>query len=274
MVKRIIKIVISIFYLLLLRFKNSFRTLIGKGQKDSCIVLLYHSVSDEYLDRFLKQLEFIQKKTVPVSIDFKKITDKGTRYSTLTFDDAFQSVLKNVMPVLEERKINSTIFIPAERLGQKPHWLSGSGHMDENEIIATKEQLLKLNSELVDFGSHTSNHCHLTELTDEQAYAELFESKKLLEKIFKRKIKHLAFPFGEYDKRILDISRGAGYENVFTVDPYSPYDSIFSFVRGRVVLDPWDWTVEYRLKIYGAYSWMPYASKIKSKIKSIIKKGK
>ena len=271
MIKRIIKIIISLIYILFILSKNSFLRRIKKYSGDSCIVLLYHSIPDIHLNKFYRQLDYIQKKTIPVSIDFDTLSNNSKRFSILTFDDAFQSVLKNALPELYKRKIHSTIFVPTGCLGKSPEWLKYIDHFDNKEQVATLSQLQDLNVEYVTIGSHTINHFHLPELSEENAFNEIKESKVFLEKYLSYEVKYLAFPFGEYNEKILDLCKTSDYKNVFTVDPNSPYLPVSDYRRGRVAIDPWDWTLEYQLKIVGAYSWMTYFSKFKRKIKSIIK---
>jgi len=269
MIKRILKIFVSIIYYLLNRIRIIFRRILNKPLHDSCIVLFYHSIPDIYLKKFQRQLDYLQKKTTVVPIDFQKLSCNNIRYSIITFDDAFQSVIKNALPLLYERKMPSTIFVPSGCLGEKPSWLQETDHADKNEHVATLSQLLDLNRDYISIGSHSINHSHLPELNENDAMNEINNSRLFLEKKLNCKIKYIAFPFGEYNEKIIDLCKKSNYEQVFTIDTYSPYSSTDAYERGRVAIDPWDWTIEYRLKILGAYSWMPYASKIKRKIKGI-----
>jgi peptidoglycan/xylan/chitin deacetylase (PgdA/CDA1 family) len=191
-----------------------------------------------------------------VPIDFQKLSCNNTRYLIITFDDAFQSVIKNALPLLYQMKIPTTIFVPSGCIGEKAAWLQGTDHADKNEQVATLSQLLEINRDYVSIGSHSISHSHLPELNENDAMNEIKSSKLFLEKELNHKIKYIAFPFGEYNEKIIDLCKKSNYEQVFTIDTYSPYSSTTSYERGRVAIDPWDWTIEYRLKIMGAYSWM------------------
>lgn len=239
----------------------------NKKISDSCIILFYHSIQKKYQKNFIKQLDYIQSKTTPVNIDFNDFKSENKRYSVLTFDDAFQSVIKYALPELYQRKIPSTIFVPVGCLGKKPEWLKDIDHPEKNEIVASALQLRELNNEFVSIGSHSVNHPNLTTLSESEIYHELYGSKTKLEKLVSYPINNIAFPFGAYNSRILELCKKTGYKHVFTTKPNIPYSSTCSFEKGRVGINPWDWTIEYRLKILGAYSWMPYISKIKNSIK-------
>ncbi len=271
MIKRTSKIIISLFFLTLIKITKPLSEILKQSTEDSFIILFYHSVPDKFIPNFLKQLDYLQKKTIPVSIDFKNPSGNNLRYSIITFDDAFQSALKNAIPELIKRGIPSTIFVPAGCLGKNPEWLKDTEHPDRHETIATIPELQNLNNEYISIGSHSMNHLHLPELTDEKAFYEIHESKIFLENNLKNQIKYLAFPFGEFNNKILELCKASGYEQVFTIDAYSQASSIRYYNRSRIEIEPSDWAIEYRLKITGAYSWMHYASKLKRKIKSVFR---
>jgi len=62
------------------------------------------------------------------------------------------------------------------------------------------------------------------------------------------------------------MARESGYEKVFTVEPKCDESEMKDFVVGRVRVDPSDWRLEYRLKLLGAYRWLPLVSLVKQKI--------
>jgi hypothetical protein len=39
-----------------------------------------------------------------------------------------------------------------------------------------------------------------------------------------------------------------------------------NYVTGRVVADPTDWDCEFRLKVLGAYRWLPIIYRVKQKV--------
>lgn len=238
----------------------------GKKMPASCIIIYYHSIRKDEIPSFARQLDCILKYTTPIPIGYDGSLKNGIRYSIITFDDAFQSVVDNAAQELLKRKIQFTIFIPAGQLGKKPSWLCDTGDRDEDETVATIDQLLKLPSGYVSFGSHTVNHPRLTSLNDNDAYKEIKLSKDMLETYFNHPIKFLAIPYGACDQRIIDLCKTAGYEKIFTINNESPYRPFINFEKGRVGVNPEDWLIEFKLKIMGAYSWMPLASSIKKDV--------
>jgi hypothetical protein len=53
---------------------------------------------------------------------------------------------------------------------------------------------------------------------------------------------------------------------VFTALPQWKISNASEFVTGRVRVDPTDWRLEFRLKLLGAYRWLPMAVEMKRRI--------
>jgi peptidoglycan/xylan/chitin deacetylase (PgdA/CDA1 family) len=265
-IKLVLKIIISTVYLICRQLYSLILRLVGKKIPGSCIIIFFHSIRKEETDAFIKKLDYLINVTTPISIDYNGSLQNGVRYSIITFDDAFQSAMDNAVPELIERKVPFTIFIPTGQLGEKPGWLCNTGDRDEDETITTMDQLLKLDPAYASFGSHSVNHAKLTLLDDNEAYEEIKLSKDMLESHLKYPVKVIAFPYGLFDQRILNLCKNAGYRQVFTIENESPYLPLNKFEKGRVGVNPTDWMIDFRLKIFGAYSWMPIASSIKRKL--------
>ena len=135
----------------------------------------------------------------------------------ITFDDAFRSVLDNAIPELLSRSLQSTIFVPVEFIGRTPAWASEGPGLDREQVM-TAEELRSL-PDLVDLGSHTLKHPHLTTLDEAELREELVTSRVKLETVRDRPVRLLAFPYGDYDERVVRACREAGYERVFMIDP-------------------------------------------------------
>jgi peptidoglycan/xylan/chitin deacetylase (PgdA/CDA1 family) len=65
-------------------------------------------------------------------------------------------------------------------------------------------------------GSHSHTHPQLSQLSDEDLALELSLSKNLLERWTEKSVRHVAFPSGEYDDRVIRAVKGAGYESAWT----------------------------------------------------------
>jgi peptidoglycan/xylan/chitin deacetylase (PgdA/CDA1 family) len=135
----------------------------------------------------------------------------------------------------------------------------------DSEKIMSADELRSLPEKLISVGSHTLSHPWLPDLPQPQAQWELAESRTALGDLLGREVRLFSFPYGAFDDKLLDLCRVAGYSRVFTTVPSSsPLGQ--AFVVGRVRVDPADWTWEFRLKLSGAYQWLPLAFALKRKI--------
>jgi len=137
----------------------------------------------------------------------------------ITFDDAYESVYINAFPVMEKYNAKSTSFVITDFIGKINHWDVNLGwlrfrHMDEG-------QMLEMRAAGHEFASHTVTHENLLELRDEEVYYELAASKETLESVLGTEVPYVAFPFGRFDRRIIDVSEQCGYNAGCVFTPYN-----------------------------------------------------
>jgi peptidoglycan/xylan/chitin deacetylase (PgdA/CDA1 family) len=191
----------------------------------------------------------------------------GIRYSAITFDDGFEDTINNAVPELKKRGIPATVFITVDFLGKYAVWWPESSN-ERQQRIAPAEKWQQLQTELISFGSHTLTHPFLSSLSETEARRELFESRVMLQKLFTRKICTFSFPYGDFNADLVNWCRDAGYERIFTTMPRYAFQNENEFLSGRVKVEPTDWPLEFRLKILGAYRWLPYAISLKRRFLS------
>ena len=128
-----------------------------------------------------------------------------------------------------------------------------------DDRVMTAEELRESKGGLVSVGSHGVRHIQLSCLREDEAKRELVESKQQLESILGLAIAGFSFPRGEYNHRVVQWAREAGYERVFTIEPKLALEDPEEYVTGRFTVEPSDWRLEFRLKLLGAYRWLPAA---------------
>jgi len=269
MIKRVVKLLIALAFWLLENL-----LILGRRNNKSgtCVVLMYHAVSAEQLHRFIQQMEQVTKLTIPVAAAAIKNLARGKLYCTVTFDDGFSSTIDTVLPVLNQMSIPATFFIPTAYWGKEARWITDNNRRQCFGFVITTEKLKQFSEHrCVTIGSHGINHVRLTEVSDDDAWQELAESKKILEDITGKDIKMHSFPFGSYYDRHVQMALNAGYERVFTVDPNVATGVSNEFVIGRVEVDPADWQLEFTLKLMGAYRWQPHASRLKKLLRRYVR---
>ncbi|NLG16126.1 MAG: polysaccharide deacetylase family protein [Fibrobacter sp.] len=176
--------------------------------------LLFHSVSDN------PGKNMSQYSTA----NFKNLVDKLKNYSLktvslnryghstaedeilLTFDDGFECIYKNAVPVLENAGFKGSIFCVAGFAGKESDWdvYESSRHM-------SKEQIIEVSNLGYEIGSHTLTHANLPFLSVKDLEKELKESKQILEDITGKPVRSLSFPFGSFNRRVWEKALEAGY---------------------------------------------------------------
>jgi peptidoglycan/xylan/chitin deacetylase (PgdA/CDA1 family) len=245
--------------------------MLGKTLPPPFVVLMYHSVRDQQRGNFEKQMNEIISMGKAVTAYHDDIDLKDKYCIAVTFDDGFQNILRNALPVMLERNISPTIFVTTGYLGQRPGWIRDKNHPNYNEILLSKEQLTLLRHSNIIIGSHTTSHPNLAKTNRDVLIKELTESRSYLEGLLCRDIDLCSLPYGEVDMKKSDELKKAGYKRVFLNVPTYPASDTKKYFMGRISVSPDDWMLEYRLKLRGAYQWMPFTNRIKKKVLAAIK---
>lgn len=260
--ERGVKVALSMLWYSGTELSRAIMKLAGRSPSPRFVVLYYHEVPDAARTRFARQMQALSRRTTVVRAAHAGPLPDGGSYAAITFDDAFRSVRRNAVPELLSRGLPATIFVPVDCLGQEPHWEMTDAVDDQ---VMTCDELLSL-PELIELGSHSLSHPHLTRIDTDHLGEELVTSRHKLAKLLDSEVSLLAFPYGEYDERAVDTCCGAGYERVFGIDPWPADPAGRDFVRGRVPVDPNDGPLMFHLKARGAYGWMIYASALKRRL--------
>lgn len=254
----------SLIVYLVDRLRRTTLKAFGQVSPGSAVILYYHAVPDELRARFAAQMDDVKRYAKPIYADNNHSLEPGNRYVAVTFEDGYQNVVDNAVPELAKREIPCTIFIVTDALGRVPNWIGYSPAL--GGPIVSEENLKRLPSDLVKIGSHTLTHPILSRLTEAAARKEIVASRARLHDILKQEVDLLSFPYGAFNENIVQMSRQAGYRRVFTTLPYRAFRIADEYVVGRVKADPEDWVFEFRLKIAGAYRWLPFGFALKRKL--------
>jgi peptidoglycan/xylan/chitin deacetylase (PgdA/CDA1 family) len=207
-------------------------------------------------------LQFVE----PTAAASNLTLESGRRYAAVTFDDAYENVLLNALPGLQARAIPAAVFVVPEMCGRAATLSDSSTNSPAQRKVMSVENIKNLPSGLFMIGSHSLTHPYLTKLSPKEAAHELVESRRVLETLVQRPVRLFSFPYGACSEELFRLCREAGYERVFTTLPRFAFCEPDEFVTGRVRVDPTDWRIEFRLKLLGAYRWLPTAFAIKSRI--------
>jgi len=235
---------------------------------------MYHSVKTHEREQFAHQMDLLVRLASPVAGDFNGRNDcRNRNFVAVTFDDAYQSILENALPILREKKIPVTVFVPTDSLGIRPGWITNQRHRDASERLLTSDELRFVQQTGGLIGSHSVTHRPLTELSRAEALAELTESRQALERILGRNVDSFALPYGAANADVLRLAAKAGYQRVFLSEPVNSRAGSDGPVYGRIGVSPSDWALEYRLKVLGAYQWLPVGIALKRRILNVLRKA-
>lgn len=262
MARRVVSLFVSAAFYVLSCCWRLVLFLCGRRPGATCVVLYYHGVKDSERSAFASQIDTVTRLTNPIRIDRVASLVPGKRYCGITFDDGFENTLRNAVPELAKKGVPSTIFVPGDLLGQFASWWP-QATPEHCERLASAEQLRGIPAELVSIGSHTLTHPRLSLLNGAEACREIVQSRIKLEQVLGRQVTTFSFPFGEFNEELVGFCRDAGYERVFTTLPMMAFISPEEFAIGRVSAEPTDWPLEFRLKLLGAYRWLPLAYRLK-----------
>lgn len=122
-----------------------------------------------------------------------------------SFDDGGKLDMR-VAELMDKYNIQTTFYIPFR-------WKAANG-MQGRESISFAE--FKDLASRFEIGSHTISHQHLTRLDNDQARAEVIDSRKAMQDISGQEVKSFCPPRGYYNEYIKDLAKEAGYESMRT----------------------------------------------------------
>ena len=126
------------------------------------------------------------------------------RTVAITFDGADKSILRDAVPLLEDRDLPFTIFIPADRIeGDKPPFMNWG---DLRRLKRTG---------LVSFGLHPASYNRLADNGTDEIRRQINNSLAAIRKELDVNVTLFAYPFGEYDERYKKVVKTLGFKAAF-----------------------------------------------------------
>lgn len=268
--KEKVKLAISLAYFCLDGAYRTVLRLLGRTVPPRFTILYYHAVPDAEREAFAAQMNILDKRARVIPAGYRGPLEEDRVHVAITFDDAFVSVAANALPELIARSFTATIFVPSGQLGRHPAWEMEDGATDRGELIMTAEELRKLPAARITLGAHSVTHPQLAKVDRAQARREIQEARAQLERLTERPVDLFAFPYGSYDDAVVEMCREAGYAHAYTVVPQAIDPLNLGILRGRTRVLASDGPLQFFLKAHGAYNWMPKASSLKRKLRSVM----
>lgn len=131
----------------------------------------------------------------------------------LTFDDGFENFYYYALPVLKKYNYPAIVYLVSNYIGAKAAWLEADRF--ESPLL-NKKHILELHKQRIDFGAHSASHKRLTHLEAPDRKQEIYKCKKDLENLFGKEIRHFCYPYGDYNLKVMETVREAGFQSAAT----------------------------------------------------------
>jgi peptidoglycan/xylan/chitin deacetylase (PgdA/CDA1 family) len=125
----------------------------------------------------------------------------------VTFDDGHESNHTLALGVLQKHRVRTTVFAIAGWMGTQPEY------MDWVQL----QEMVSLGHSIQ---SHGWSHRVLPECSDRELQQELDRSRRTLEDRLCAAVDSISMPHGRWDDRVLRACAAAGYQRVYTSDPW------------------------------------------------------
>ncbi len=180
----------------------------------AAVILQYHHISNDTPQStstspklFKQHIQYlIDNQFNVVSLDtfiehLKKQIPFKDKTVLITFDDGYQSIFDNALPILKQADFPFTVFVNAKPIEQKlSQWMSW-------------QTLKALQKEKGSIANHSYQHKHLIRRSENEQEADwskriltdLLKNQNLLEKKLQISNRVLAYPYGEYNQGLKQL---------------------------------------------------------------------
>jgi peptidoglycan/xylan/chitin deacetylase (PgdA/CDA1 family) len=186
-------------------------------------VLAYHSVGgarharDELctsVERLAEHLDALAAEGYRLTgltdaLNAQPAADAAPPAVAITFDDAYADFL-DAVPVLAERQVAATLYVPSGLIGRTAEWLSGA---DRKRPLLRREHLDALAASGMEIGAHGRYH-HALDIADTRSrHAEIAVARRELQDCVGVPVQSFAYPYGYWTQRCRAEVAAAGYDN-------------------------------------------------------------
>jgi len=189
----------------------------AESRASAGVVLIYHRFGEEdypSTNTRIEQLDaHIETLNIPGAYQVMRLDEmlaarkSGTSFSrptvAISVDDAYKSVITDGWPRLKAAGIPLAIFVATD-----PVDAGNSNYM-------TWDDLRQLADEGVYIGHHGASHAQYLGMDDAAVRQDIEKANRRFEEELGAVPRIFAWPFGEYDDRLVDLIQGMGFEHAF-----------------------------------------------------------
>lgn len=227
--------------------------------KTWCTILLYHRVDENIKDDpidinispevFKEHIKIFSENYNVISVaqilaHLKEDKPFPPKTICITFDDSYESIYRNAVPVLKEYDVPACFFINDGYL-EIERTYPWDEAIEYKQPMMSWTQVKNIIDDGFEVGVHTTNHKNLGRCDYDTARVEINGSREALEKGLGLTLPYFAIPFGScncFKPETIDIVKKSGFSCCFTLceggyveigsDPFNlkrmPYSSDYS----------------------------------------------
>lgn len=194
------------------------------------------------------------------------VTQARPRQIAITIDDGYAHLSESLPPICERFGLKPHLFIPAGFVGRPNSWdyttlLHSEGHLSARQIASLSQMGISI-------GSHGLSHRQFTRLSTRELFKEITESKRRLEEMTGKSVTAITYPFGRFNRSVLETVAGAGYSlGLGTSWPQAGQQSL---ALGRILVYGYDTPFSVRQKLGG---WLKPVERTKQGIATFLSGG-
>lgn len=236
-------------------------------------VLMYHRIASTQEDigvhgtyiakeKFIKHLQYLKSRGYQsvtfadlANNKYKERFNKGNKWVIITFDDGYEDNYTTAFPLLKEYGFKAVIFLLSDATYNA--WdVNNKDRPEKRFNLMSPEQIQEMMDYGIEFGVHTKDHPHLSQIPLEQARAQIMESKAILEQRFNKKFISFAYPYGDLNEEVKALVKES--EISFAVSTFSGdlvFDSDLLQIR-RIGIFPGNSMLTFVRKVSGRYNFI------------------
>ena len=195
----------------------------------------YRSLTNEALNNLL-----FHKRPVP------------GKHVLITFDDGYHSLYQHGLKILSQYGFTATLFLSTSFIG-KTYEQSDFGFVNHDRQL-TWDEIKELSANGWSIQSHGYNHIRMTHLDAAAVTNEVRLSKKIIEDNLGKPVDAFAFPYGIYNKGVIDALKAAGYTSAYSVHSGLLRPSAGKFSIPRIEINNSDTMESYKIKVATGYT--------------------
>ena len=124
----------------------------------------------------------------------------------ISFDDDWQTQYTYALPLLKKYGFTATFYVWVIVVGMKNHM--------------TWDEVRELDAAGMEIGCHTMTHPYLTRIKDDATLRrEIFTAKQRIEQHIGKPVTSFAYPFGQYNERVVAMVKEAGFTSARSTWP-------------------------------------------------------